>query len=318
MTQHYYLRYIQTDKALLIRLLAVEILNHYYTGSPINSSTRWKKKGNFTRKFKFKDKNEINSSKPIGFSILKQELEQFNLFSSQKFELFPLESVWLDHSLTISKSISIKGDPFIELGTEHVYGTKTPVKLRLDRNGIAATSFMNHLFRHVIQQRSHLIVNSDQILDLSWHLQFRNLICDAVSLVDMTLNRLHYEAENNPKPEWTVSPNLGDRHGVRLSDKLKWINKCTGFTLPNISEEKKSLERLKNLRNHLMHFDPPYFLLEFEELTHYLNDILKLGCLIYKIRKTVNIPISENLIEFMLQDQVQFIPKTEVKIVMTM
>lgn len=314
MTPHHYLTYLETDQKIIQRILTVDILNYYYTEAPINSSNRWKDKGAFTRKYKFTNGQEIITSKPIEFSIVNNELASTNSFDPLKFDLFPLECIWLDNSLTITKSINAGNDPFIQIGTEHIYGTKNPVTIRLDTNGIAATSFMNHLFRYVIEQRRVLISNSDELLSLHWHLKLRNLICDAVSLVDMTLNRLHYEAENNPKHWWKVSAGIGSRNGVRLLDKIQWVHKCTGATLPNITEEKAALTRLKELRNQLMHFEPPYFILLFENLAIYLNDIIKLGCFIYKIRKTIGVEISQCLVEFMLQKEVKFIEKKEVKI----
>ena len=315
---HYYVKFTDTGRQLIRRLLTVDILNYYYTETPINSSKRWKKKGNFTRKYKFSNESEIKMSKPIGFDIVNAELESTNSFNPQKFDLFPLECHWLDNSLTITKSIAARNAPFIEIGTDHIYGTKNPVTIRLYTNGIAATSFMNHLLRYVIEQRNHLISNSQHLLELHWYLQLRNLICDAVSLVDMTFNRLHYKAENNPEALWTVSPDIGSRSGVRILEKIQWVHKCTGQSLPTISEEKEALIRLKNLRNQLMHFDPPYFILLFDDLVQYLNDIVKLGCLIYKIRKTIGAEISEALVEFMLQKDVEFVPKNEVKLGITL
>ena len=315
---HYYIKLIHTDQQSIRRLLTVDILNYYYTQSPINSSKRWKKKGASIRKYKLTNQQEIKVSKSIGFDIVNAEIEKTNSFNPRKFDLFPLECYWLDNSLILTKSIATRNAPFIEIGTGHIYGTKNPVTIRLDTNGIAATSFMNHLLRYVIEQRNYLISNSQHLLELHWHLQLRNLICDAVSLVDMTFNRLHYEAENNPKASWTVSPDIGGRSGVRILDKIQWVYKCTGQSLPTISEEKEALTRLKNLRNQLMHFDPPYFILLFNELAQYLNDVVKLGCLIYKIRKTIGAEISEALVDFMLQKDVEFVPKNEIKIGITL
>jgi hypothetical protein len=316
MPDHYYLREIEDVHNDLIRVLTLDVLNYYHSPG-INSKKEWLKKEAFIRNYRSAQGERLKSL-PMSYEIVSQKLLTNRFFLPQEFNLFPMECIWLDHSLAVAKLISQPNQPFIELGTDHIYGTTNPVTIRLNQPGIAATSLMNHLFRHVIASRALLINESNKILSLKWYLDLRNVICDAVSLVDMTLNRLHYEAENNPKSNWTVAANLGERHGGRLLDKIEWVHKCTGETIPDIGNEKKALIRLKDFRNQFMHFDPPYFVHEFSELVILLNDILALGALIYKIRKTIKAEISTALIAFLMQKKVEFVSKKEVTVAISL
>src|SRR5690348_7764859 len=125
MAEHYYLKETDIIETDIVRLFTLDILNFYHH-PPINSKKEWVKKRTFIRNWR-SAQGEAMKSLPIGYEIVSKELLNSNSFEPRKFDLFPMECVWLDHSLAVAKLISHPNQPFIELGTEHVYGTNNPV-----------------------------------------------------------------------------------------------------------------------------------------------------------------------------------------------
>ena len=81
---------------------------------------------------------------------------------------------------------------------------------------------------YIVRLHKTLIDNCAMAIDLdgmSWFHDLRMLLNECVSIVDITLHQLYFKAEYGPRPAgWTFDPDkLGLRHGVRLTEKLKWI-----------------------------------------------------------------------------------------------
>lgn len=79
----------------------------------------------------------------------------------------------------------------------------------------------------------------------------------------------------------------------------------------DISKEKDSLVYLKDIRNHLNHFDPPCFAMTLEEVADWLNMITDIGQIHIKIRETMRIQTSILLYNFILQPEIIFVPQKE-------
>ena len=142
-----------------------------------------------------------------------------------------------------------------------------------------------------------------------WIFDLRSLINDSISLVDITLNQFYIKAEYDPLTNWHFDKlSVGERHGRRLNDKLNWICKITGNSI-DIQSEVKSLNSLRRLRNHLMHFDPPSLVITIEEATIWLNQIIDIGIILIKIRKAIGAEISMDLVNFILQKEAVFQPR---------
>src|SRR5205085_6350509 len=93
---------------------------------------------------------------------------------------------------------------------------------------------------------------------LEWVNDMRMLLNDCISLVDVTLHQLYFAAEYRLKKHWHFdAEKLGQRHGIRISDKFRWIGLITGSPLDNAKSEIDSFNVLRGVRNHLNHFDPP-------------------------------------------------------------
>jgi hypothetical protein len=100
---------------------------------------------------------------------------------------------------------------------------------------------------------------------------------------------------------------LGERHSVRLLDKLKRVKIITGKDL-NIEKEKEALIKIKDIRNHLNHFDPPTFVATLNEISQWLNDIFDIVKIVIKIRTCAGEQINKDLIKLFLQQDIFFKP----------
>lgn len=254
-------------------------------------------------------------STEISYFILSKYLRQVSVFNNFELELPPLECAFLDKSNSLSIDFHnynnssktalhiADGIPLIQFGEAY------PIKPKLDREGQFFTSFQPIITQRIINGRNSLINNSNQALTPDWFLDLRCVINDTISLLEITLTQIYIKAKFDPLPGWKFDlKKVGDKHGRRLGDKLKWIYQISGVNL-NIESEKRSLNDLRELRNHLNHFDPPSFVITLEEAAVWLNQVLDVGIILLKIRKTLKLEISNDLINFLLQHQVVFVPR---------
>jgi hypothetical protein len=259
--------------------------------------------------------NEKKTSKPINYKIIAQHLRNNGYYNQDELILPRFECLWLDKSI----DLNINFHKFDE-GTDNVvklndgtpklqFGQKYPITPSLDREGHFFTSFHPILINKIIKNRQRIVNQSDKALSDSWVLDLRELINDTISLVDITLNTFYIKAQYSPEPSWNFDKSVvGERFSRRLKDKLKWVKQITGNDI-NIEPEKDSLHRLREIRNHLNHFDPPSLVITIEEAANWLNDIILIGKILIKIRNAVGVLISSDLINFVLQKEVKFNPE---------
>ena len=254
-------------------------------------------------------------SLPINYSIIAKHLREEGEFRAADFNLPDISCLWLDASVDVSSNYHFTdnvspGAVTMKEGTlKKIYGEHFPIKPALDREGHLFTTFQNQLLKRIIKKRNELIANSNDSLKIDWIFEFKGLIHDTVSLVDITLNQFYIKAEYHPLPGWKFDEALlGDRKNSRFSDKWNWIKKITGKEL-NAEKEYQKLFELKNLRNHFNHFDPPCIVITLEEVTEWLNNILHVGLLLSKIRHTISAESSTNLINLLVQKEAKFIPE---------
>ncbi len=250
---------------------------------------------------------------PINYILISESIRNHGYFDYKKFNLPELSCMWLDHSTDMKLDFHMhdnSGTLGIASGDlqAHYYGNNYPIHPTLKREGHLYTSFQPQLIKRIISEREKLIQNSDKSLTDDWVFDLRNLISDTISLIDIAFTQFYIKAEYDPLPGWKFDKNkLGVRHGRRLNDKFKWIFQITGKEL-NIESEVKSLDNLRILRNHLMHFDPPSLVITLEEATIWLNQIIDIGKILVKFRKAINVDISIDLINFLLQKEAIFKP----------
>jgi len=293
-----------------------ETLTIYYLGKVNQTLKKWKTdKKLYNVNWNKPKTNEPVSSKGINYLTFAEELRKYNKFDSETFNLPPVECFWLDMTL----DISLNFHKFDEGNTEALYiidsipqqqyGDKYPIKPILDREGHIFTTFQPQLINRIIRQRKSLIENSENALAYDWILDLRSLINDSISLIDITLNQLYNKAEFSPEPGWIFDRDkVGVKNNRRIKDKLKWIRQISGNQL-NIESEFPKLDKLRKIRNHLNHFDPPTVVISLEEATSWINDVLHLGIILIKIREAINAPISSPLIELICQKEAKFNPE---------
>lgn len=261
------------------------------------------------------ERNDIRKSNPFNYVLIAEQLRQNGQFKPEYFNLPPFECYWLDKSAGLSINFHKTDDGSthaltVSDGTPAVqFGEHYPILPKLDREGHFFTTFQPFLLSRVIKARSELVEGSDKALDVEWILDLRTLINDAFSLIEITLNQIYIKAQFDPMPGWKFDATvLGDKQGQRFTDKLKWIRQITGNNL-DIEKEKKGLETLRELRNHFNHFDPPSLVVTIEEASKWLNYVIDIGIILFKMRKALGVNQSIPLFNFMLQREVIFNPE---------
>ncbi len=308
---HKFIVFSEKPKLGMVTLASSLIVNHYFKSKLSIEKMRKDKR---LAKVNWETPNgEKKVSKPINYSIISGYVRLKGKFNSMEFNLPRMDCFWLDHSLDMKVNFQITD----ETGTfglvsgipQQQYGKNYPVEPKLSREGNLFTTFQPQLVSRIIRLRANLIENSELAFTDDWIFDLRSLINDTISLLDITLNQLYIKAQYDPKPNWKFDTGkLGLRHGRRLNDKLKWIYHISGKHL-NIESHKSILESLKNIRNHLMHFDPPSLVITVEEATGWLNDLIDIGVILINIRQAIGVEVSEGLINFILQKQAIFMPK---------
>ena len=143
-----------------------------------------------------------------------------------------------------------------------------------------------------------------------WFHDLRILINDCITVVDITLHQLYYKAEYNPKQGWRFDREaLKKRDGMRMMDMFEWIGKITGQGLDNATAEKEHFRVLKDIRNHLNHFDPPCFAFTIEDVVGWLNRVPHIGRLLWKMRMEMDEPPTNGIVEIITLPLLEFVPR---------
>lgn len=287
------------------------VVDHYFKTIQ-QSREKWRKGKQLLSCNWITHNGEKRQSKPINYLKIAEQIRTRGLFNPAEFDLPPMECFWLDHSLDMKLNFHMTDDTgtlgIISGVPQQQYGDKYPIKPNLQREGHLYTTFQPQLLGRIISQRKKIIETSNFAVQDEWVFDLRTLISDTISLIDITLTQFYIKAEYDPLPNWKFDKlKLGERHGRRLNDKFKWIFQVTGNNL-NIESELFSLNMLKDLRNHLMHFDPPSLIITLEEATIWLNQIIDIGVILIKIRKAINADVSLGLVNFILQREAIFVP----------
>jgi len=310
---HYF---IKKDKNALTGLnttLSFSIIDSFLTSIKQNRR-KWKKDSKLYS-IEWNRKEQTFNSQEINYKIISEHLRDNHGFVPEKLNLPGMGCEWMDNTLDLGMDFHIlekdkKSALTITNGNTKKYlGESFPIEPALDREGQFFSTFQPQLIRKIILDRNNLISDSHLIMKPMWILNLRSLINDSISLIDICLNHIYIKAEYNPEPNWKFDKDiLGERHNRRFMDKLKWVKQITGNNL-NIEKERKILLELKNIRNHLNHFDPPTLAITIEEATNWLNDVLYIGVVLFNIREALKVPVSTDLINFLLQRTVSFVPK---------
>lgn len=206
-------------------------------------------------------------------------------------------------------------------------GPTFPVSPAIDREGFATTSPQLHLQRGLLQARARVIQEAPLFVPqkfdrnkgehaqfimggnppLAALMEFFNLW---VSIVDITLMQAYYAGYYAPKETGLTFRDkfMGPATGRRVSDKIKWVRALSGSDL-NAPDELKVFNELKDVRNHLAHFDPPCFAVTVEDVARWLSRVPDLAWLLIKIRRCLKVPISAYIIQMALCPSVVAVPR---------
>lgn len=277
------------------------------------SASKFRKAGRF--QFKWSDNKGKETSGTISFEAIVEYIKENRSFDPASFTFPPIQSQWLDSSVHISLPNQLGEDAngrgvTINLGLP--FGEKFPIKPGIDRPGVAMSSFQGSILSNIARLHRNLVETSDKALEIDglWLNNLRLLFNECVSLLDVTLHQLYFMAEyRGHELGWNfMKDKLGKRHGVRLSDKLSWIGQITKRPLDNAEKELQSFKILKEVRNHLNHFDPPCFAYTMEDIVSWLNLVPDVGRLMWKIREKLDTQISTQLIAVILLTRVEYVP----------
>jgi hypothetical protein len=317
MSNHFYFVFSSEPRAGALTQSTLAILKYY--GKVQKSKERWlKDKKQYTATWTQPKTETKQISKPFNYKIISDFIRNNGIFNPAHFNLPDMNCFWMDFALDMKINFhsfdhtAPEGLMMIGRVQQQQFGVNYPIEPKLDREGHLYTQMQTQLFNRIIKLRTTLVETSNLALTDDWVFDFRSLINDTISLVDITLIQFYIKAEYDPLPGWKFNKELvGERHGRRIVDKFKWIYEITGNHFPmNATKEMKSFETLRKLRNHLMHFDPPSLVILIEEVALWLNQVIDIGFFLIKMREAIGIDLSVQLINYILQKEVIFKPES--------
>lgn len=279
------------------------------------SLNKWRK-DKTAYKINWKDRNQHTQvSAPINYLTISSFIRENGYFDPSHFNLPPIECRWLDFSLDMKinwhmyDETAPTGLTIHDGVSQQQYGKNYPIVPKLNREGHSFTTMQPQLLNRIVTLRNRLVENSHLALEDDWFFDLRNLINETVSIVEITLNQIYNKAQYDPLEKWEFNKDeLGEKHGRRFNDKLNWIFKISGNHL-NAENYLSAVNNLRELRNHMMHFDPPSLIVTIEEASVWLNQVIDVGYLLIRMRQAIGVEVSLQLMNFILQREVKFNPE---------
>jgi hypothetical protein len=311
--QHRFIRY--ADEQLLTRdasQIAAYVLNRWLKQDW--SAGQYRKRGRLT--FQYTVKSEARQA-TLRFDDLGDHIQAHRSLKPDALGLPPPECEWLDSRIAIAKPdapiATADFSEFLKLALPLPFGPKFPLEPCIDREGAMFASFQTPIQANIVALHHRLVADSHLTTSLSnpWRNDLRMLVNEAISLIDITLHQLYFMAQYHGQEQgWRFEPaQLGPRHGQRLKDKLAWVKKITRCDLDDATAELPAFHRLRTVRNHFNHFDPPCVAYTVEDVVGWLNDVPQVGRLAWKIRQKANAQLSVGLIEIVTLPRVEFVPR---------
>jgi hypothetical protein len=277
--------------------------------------TAWKKQGRASITWRDHSAAE-HQSKPFSFDDVCIHLRETGSFDPGAFGLGPLLSPWLDGSVEISPRFHApaveRRDVALTFYLPTSFSESFPLHAQLDREGRAFSSLQLVLLKALSDVRRKLVTSSDELFGgAEWLQNLFNYLNTAIACVDNTLHQLYYRAkyEAAKHPGWTFDEAmLGQPYRTRMRDKLAWVGQITGKPLDNCPVEISAFLRLKRVRNHLNHFDPPVLAFSIEDVADWLSVSSDIAKLLFQIRLRAGAPLCVPLVELLLAPAIRFVP----------
>lgn len=292
--------------------LVIFYLLYKYCAYSKNTKEQWKRDVYpYVSTFTNADGSKWNS-KVINYKRLNEYIKNTKQFKFEDFDFPRYNCDWLDLSIDANMNFHVPCGTTGMVIQDYSIKQRLGIEIypQLDREGHLISTFLPQLIMRVVADRNNLISTSKNALTINWLFDFKELVNNSISLVDIFLMQLYTKAKYAPEKSWKFEEaKLGSKYGRRMSDKIRWVSLITGKNL-NIESEKDAFNTLRELRNHLNHFDPPSFCASLEEIVEWLNMILSISTILYKMRECAGANISEELLTFMVQPIVKFEPQS--------
>jgi hypothetical protein len=283
----------------------------HYTGKTL-SPRKWRAMGGLS--ISFTEKETTKTSNQFTFDQLEAHIESTSSFDSKQFGLPAPVCSWLDGSVGVKSAFHFtdgSGESVkFELSTSR--GSAFPLKPLLDREGHAYSSVQLATLDRVFQLRRELVEKSDAHDTDEWLWLLKSLVFETTSLLDTTLHQLYYKVVHDPLPAWKGTQASLDKaaplKGGRLRNKFQWVYAACQRH-PCLTNEMRAFNRIRHLRNHMQHWDPPCLCFTLEDAAGWLNDVLLCARMNWNIRVAVGSPPSAPLIALLLAPEVAFVAR---------
>lgn len=286
-----------------VRPLVVDLMDTF-TGQKL-SRTQWLKREPAEVLWR-ESEDSVRHSRPLSVGLLERHLADRGTLDHQELGLPEPKCFWLDEGFSFGLN-----NAHMQIRSPQPIG---PIVPAIDREGYLCQSFQPIVQREILAHWQWLSATSDEFANDDWTGRLRLLFSACVSLVDMTLHQIRAKAEIDPDPGWLpIRGQLGPHEGQRVSDKFGWMYRITGQHLPNLAEERRAFDTIRQLRNHTQHFDPPCFCFTVEEVAGWLNSVPLIARLAWALRRHVGASLSEPLIRLLLLPEVVLVPRESSK-----
>lgn len=313
--QHRYIVFSDKPRTGTISEVARLLTEHLFKGIRQQSINAWRRDRTLYQLSWTSPDGTRQQSAPINYLKIAEFIREKGYFDREQFNLPRIECFWLDFSLDykinwhVHDHTAPDGMTVQDATGQQQYGPNYPIVPRLRREGHSFTTLQPQLLTRIYRLRHRLVETSHLALDDDWFFDLRTLINDTVSIVEITLNQLYNKAQYDPLPHWQFNRQaLGSKQGRRFADKLGWVYQIAGRHL-NAEMYLPGVNTLRELRNHLMHFDPPSLVIPIEEAVIWLNQVIDVGYLLVKIRQAIGVEVSLQLLNFLLQKEAIFNPE---------
>lgn len=317
MKDHKFLQFVDVGPDQeTVREIAVALMNQYFNANPTLGRKRWLKQPTTTVRHWSESKGVKTwyTSKPVDIKIITRNIGQSRSFDYKALELYDPHCQWLDSSVAMgidfhATATDVTKDEALTFTVPTTLGTTFPLVPTLDREGQIYNSFQLLIQHRILSLRKSIVENQASFRGEQWFQDLRSFVTECVSLIDVTLHQIYFKAQYSPLAGWNFDPAaLGPRHGRNIKDKLSWVFQITGKPL-HARDELRAFFEIKDIRNHLQHFDPPCFCYTLEDVAAWINIVPPLARLCWKIRECVGSPLSVPLIEMLLVPTVRFVPE---------
>lgn len=274
------------------------------------SISKWRKQAAIP--FEWNDKNNVSRVAAADFRILVSHLSSRRTLNPRELGLPYAFSPLFDHSVDVGLPQCFVGSDgaTLKVRLPTAMGEYFPIVPMIDREGFAMADMQSLVELNLVELFNEMLSTSHLAPQprSGWLTKFRLFVSDCVTAVEIMLHKIYLLAQYRAKDfGWTFSESaLGPRHGTRVLDKFRWVSMISGRPFALRPNTYASFKKLKELRNHLSHFDPPCFAATLVEVCSWLNQVRDIAEIIWSIRRHFRQQLSESTVALLLLPEVQF------------